>query len=158
MVVDTVRAAAPPRVATGEHPGDRYRRTFLRFHGTVLLLITVVSVIAATVGWRTGTGPWAVLRDDGLGYVGLYQAYLLMLVIGVVLWIGSTRPRPRVWDLVGLLAHVPPLTINIVARDTVIASAGTAIATVSITLHSTFIVLEAIALAWGARWSWRRTR
>ena len=56
MVVDTVRAAAPPRVATGEHPGDRYRRTFLRFHGTVLLLITVVSVIAATAGWRTGTG------------------------------------------------------------------------------------------------------
>ncbi len=152
MMIDTVRAAAPTPPAAHAHPGDRYRRVFLRFHGTALLLITVTSVVAATVGWRTGTGPWSVMRDDDLGYIGFYQAYLLMFVIGLVLWIGSTRPRPRVWDVVGLLAHLPPLSINFLARDDVLASAGSGVATVSIALHSTFIVLEAVAIAWKASW------
>ncbi len=139
-------------VTDAEHPGDGYRRVFLRVHGTALLLITVTNVIAATVGWRTGTGIWGAMQGQGFAYIGFYQAYLLMFVIGMALLIGSTGPRPRVWDLVGLLAHLPPLTINFIARDDVVASAGSTVASVSIALHSTFVVLEAVALAWKATW------
>jgi hypothetical protein len=154
LMAQTLPGVPTDTVDVRERPGDGYRRVFLRVHGTVLLAVSGASAVVATVGWRTGDGPWAVMKGQGFAYVGFYQAYLLMFVIGLALLAGSTRPRPRVWDLVGLLAHVPPLTINLLARDDVVASAGGRMAAVSIGLHSTFIVLEAVALAWRPSW-WR---
>jgi hypothetical protein len=55
---------------------------------------------------RTGDGLMGFLRTNRLGHVGLVQAYLLIAVVGIALWLGSTQADPRPWNRIGALAHV----------------------------------------------------
>jgi hypothetical protein len=75
--------------------------------------------------------------------VGLFQAYSLMMVIGIVLWIGSYQESPWKWDLIGLLAHVSPLIANFMFADLL---SGIGVPS-TVPLHGFFILLELFALS-----------
>lgn len=119
--------------------GSLVNRVVLRTHGTVLILATTMLTAGGWIGYTTGEGQFGMLRREPIGYIGLFQAYLLMTTLGVALWIGSFSDRPRVWHLVGLLAHTPPLAANFLFWDDLdrygITHAGVAV-------HLLMMVLE----------------
>ncbi len=90
----------------------RISRAVLRIHGSLLIAVTLALTTSAFRGYASGTGQFAMLHAEPIGYIGLFQAYLLMATVGVALWIGSFTERPRVWHLVGVLGHAAPLAAN----------------------------------------------
>src|SRR6266576_4472863 len=86
-----------------------FRRWLLRIHGTILTLVALGSAVATTIGWMTGTGLFGFMQKNPMVWVGLIQAYLLMTIIAVLLVIGSGQANARKWNVVGALAHCPPL-------------------------------------------------
>ena len=50
-------------------------------------------------------------------WVGLLQAYLLMMIIAVLLVLGAQQPETRRWHVVGALAHCAPLIAALASLD-----------------------------------------
>ena len=80
---------------------DSIRRRVLKIHSVFLTFLGFSGVVISTAGWAFGAGPYAFLQDNELGHVGLIQAYLLAMLLGVVLWLGSKQPTPVIWNFVG---------------------------------------------------------
>ena len=85
---------------------DSTRRTILRVHGTVMIVLGVVNAVGATAGLYTGGGPMGFLHDQPFVHVGLIQAYLLIVVVGAALWMGSRDASPYRWHRIGAAAHL----------------------------------------------------
>jgi len=128
------------------HP-DLIHRRILRVHGSFLLLLTSVMTTVSLVGWALVKGPFALWHEKPLAMPGLFQAYLLMLIVGVVLWIGSFQERNLwKWDLIGLLAHLPPLAVNFIFAGVIASVNFQSRAVFSITVHTVCISLELFSL------------
>ena len=121
------------------------RKKVLSVHGTILLLIGGALTVNSTLGAFMGIGVFSFLQENELALVGLFQAYLLMAIIGLVLWMGSSGPDIRRWHLIGAVAHVPPLTAGIMFWDLLGSLGMTTIAIGAITFHCVFILVESTA-------------
>jgi len=130
-------------------PTDLFRRKILRIHGSFLLVLTVANTVITMVGWALGKGPFALWQQEQFAAVGLFQAYLLMFVIGIALWFGSMQEKD-LWryDLIGLMAHLPPLAVNFIFANLFAAHNFQGISMISITIHIIFISLELFAIMW----------
>jgi len=130
-------------------PADPLRRKILRIHGSVLIVLTVANTIVTMVGWALGKGPFALWQQEQFAAVGLFQAYLLMFVVGIALWFGSMQEKDLWrWDLIGLMAHLPPLAVNFIFANLFAAHNFQGISMISITIHIIFISLELFAIMW----------
>lgn len=128
-------------------PADLFRRRVLRIHGSILLVLTVANTIITMVGWALGKGPFALWQQEQFAAVGLFQAYLLMFVVGVALWFGSMQEKDLgQWDLIGLMAHLPPLAVNFIFADLFAAHNFQSTSVISMTIHVVFIALESFAI------------
>ena len=131
---------------------DQVRRRILRIHGTFLLFLTIAVTINTMVGWALGKGLFALWHEQQFAAVGLFQAYLLMFVIGIVLWLGSTQQNELwKWDLIGLLAHLPPLAVNFIFADLFASYGFQSSSLFSITLHVVWISVELFAILYESR-------
>src|SRR6266540_4950595 len=101
----------------------KVNRIVLRFHGTFLILLTILLIGLSSLGTFRGTGVFDWLHSNPMADVGLFQAYSLMMLVGVVLWIGSYQEQLWIWDLIGLCAHIAPLLANFIFAD-VLAKTG----------------------------------
>lgn len=90
----------------------RVSRAALRIHGSILFVATITLTVSGWMGYVSGEGQFGMLRAEPIGYIGLFQAYLLMTTLGVALWVGSFLEKPRVWHLIGILGHSAPLAAN----------------------------------------------
>jgi hypothetical protein len=122
-----------------------FRRRLLRVHGTVLTLVALASAVATTFGRVTGTGPFGFMQQDPMAWVGLIQAYLLIMIIAVLLIIGSGDAKARRWNVVGALAHCPPLIAALSSLDVFKAMGALGVVWLPIAFHVTFLCLEAFA-------------
>ena len=128
------------------HP-DLIRRRILRTDGTFLLVLTVVNTILAMVGWATGKGPFALWQEIPFAAAELFQAYLIMFVIGIALWFGSSLESDLwKWDLIGLLAHLPPLAVNFIFADLFASYHFQNTSVFSTVLHTIWIFVELFAI------------
>jgi hypothetical protein len=126
---------------------DMIRRRILRIHGTFLFFLTIAATINTMVGWSSGKGLYALWHEQQFAAVGLFQAYLLMFVIGVVLWLGSTQQSNLwKWDLIGVLAHLPPLAVNFIFADLFASYGFQGTSLISITIHVVWISVELFAI------------
>ena len=89
-----------------------------------------------------GVGIFDWLQSNPMADVGLFQAYSLMMLAGIVLWIGSFQENPWTWDLVGLLAHIPPFLASFMFTDVLAEASLPSI----IPLHGFFILWELFIL------------
>jgi hypothetical protein len=70
-----------------------------------------------------------------------------MFVIGVALWFGSMQAKDLWrWDLIGLMAHLPPLVVNFIFADLFAAYNFQSTSMISITIPVSFISLESFAI------------
>jgi hypothetical protein len=129
--------------------GDRLRSIVTRIHAVVLLVVCVTAAVAATVGWR-GSGPYDVLADQPWGFIGLFQAYLLMAIIATVAWTGSFRRPGRTWNWLLLIAHVPPMLMIIFAYGVFAETGQEDKANLGLAIHVPLMMLETFALLWKA--------
>lgn len=134
-----------------QDPGSGLRTTVTRIHATCLFIITIATTTASTFGWH-GHGPLRLLASQPFGYIGLYQAYLLMFLLALVCLIGATRWPSRLWNATLLAAHLPPLSIIIIAHSVFVSTNSQTTAYLSAsTIHIPLILLETFALLWKAR-------
>lgn len=127
----------------------RVSRTVLRLHGSFLILLTGFLIVFSLIGTFRGVGIAAVLFTYPLVEVGLFQAYALMMLAGIVLWMGSFQDNPGRWHAVGFLAHLSPLLANFIFAD-LLATSGLpgAAPPGTIPLHGSLMVVELAALAY----------
>jgi hypothetical protein len=125
----------------------RVSRAILRLHGSFLILLTVFLIIFTLIGTFRGVGMAAVLSTFPLVEVGLFQAYSLMMLTGIVMWIGSFQDDPGKWHVVGFLAHLSPFVANFIFAD-LLATSGLPGTTPpgTIPLHGSLMLLELAAL------------
>jgi hypothetical protein len=97
----------------------------------------------STWGMLTGDGLMGFLRTNRLGHVGLVQAYLLIAVLGIALWIGSRQSDPRPWNRIGALAHLAILPAYALHWDFFpeVAREGASMRN-AIFFHLTFLLVE----------------
>lgn len=128
------------------HP-DLIRRRVLRVHGSFLIVLTIINTVVTMIGWAAGKGPFALWQEEQFAAVGLFQAYLIMLVIGVALWFGSNLESGLwKWDLIGLLAHLPPLAVNFIFANLFASYGFQSTSVISIAIHTIWISIELTAI------------
>lgn len=132
-------------------PADPLRKIVLRVHGSLLFVVTTVNIVIIAVGYNTGRGLYGMLPDQPLGFGGLYQAYALMFVVGLALWFGSVTDRPRLFNVVGLLAHVPMVVGNLFFPRVFAEVAGGNVGAVSLPVHVVLGGAELFAILWKGR-------
>ena len=122
---------------------NRSSKAVLRLHGSLLIAATVALTLSSGLGYLSGRGQFGILHAEPIGYIGLFQAYLLMTTVGIALWVGSTMANTRPWHLIGILAHAAPLAANFLFWHDIerygISHAGIAI-------HVSMITLEGVGL------------
>src|ERR1700704_2445766 len=122
-----------------------FRRWLLRIHGTILTLVALGSAVATTIGWMTGTGLFGFMQQNPMVWVGLIQAYLLMTIIAVLLVLGSGQANARKWNVVGALAHCPPLIAALSSLAVFKAMGALGIVRAAIAFHLVWFCLESFA-------------
>ena len=85
------------------------------------------------------------MQRNPMAWVGLIQAYLLMSIIAVLLVIGSHRENPRKWNIVGALAHGPPLIAAFSSLDVFESMGALGLVRVAIGFHLLWLLLESFA-------------
>src|SRR3954471_21652829 len=136
------------KLVTSSKPNSRvptYRRMLLRIHGTILALVALGNAVATTIGRMTGAGPFGFMRQNPMVWVGLIQAYLLMTIIAVLLVLGSGQANARKWNVVGALAHCPPLIAALSSLDVFRAMGALGLVRVAIAFHFVWLCLESFA-------------
>ena len=145
---DRSSAIGPREVLTIPQSGSSittFRRRLLRIHGAALALVALGSAVATTFGWRTGTGPFGFMHQNPMVWVGLIQAYLLMTIIAVLLVIGSREANPRKWNVVGALAHCPPLIAALSSLNVFESMGALGMVRFAIAFHIVWLCLESVA-------------
>lgn len=128
---------------TTHESATRSSKRVLRLHGTLLIAATLALTAASGLGYQSGSGQFGMLHAEPIGYIGLFQAYLLMTTVGIALWLGSTMVHTRPWHLIGILGHAAPLAANFLFwRD--IERYG--ITHAGIAIHVSMIALECVGL------------
>ena len=122
-----------------------FRRRLLRIHGTILALVALGSAVTTTIGRITGSGLFGFMQKDPMVWVGLIQAYLLMTIIAVLLILGSDQADSRKWNVVGAVAHCPPLIAALSSLDVFESMGALGIVRVSIAFHISWLCLETLA-------------
>jgi predicted Abi (CAAX) family protease len=123
----------------------RFRRWLLRIHGTILTLVALASAVATTMGWMTGTGLFGFMQQNPMVWVGLIQAYLLMAIIAVLLVLGSGQANARKWNVVGALAHCPPLVAALSSLGVFESMGALGIVRAAMVFHIVWLCLETVA-------------
>jgi hypothetical protein len=123
----------------------------LLVHGAILSVVALGSAVATSIGWRTGAGPFGFMHQNPMVWVGLIQAYLLMTIIAVLLIIGSRQENPRKWNVVGALAHCPPLIAALSSLDVFDSMGALGLVRVAIAFHFLWLALEAFAALYPTR-------
>lgn len=93
----------------------------------------------------TGTGLFGFMQQNPMVWVGLIQAYLLMAIIAVLLILGSSQTNTRKWNVVGALAHCPPLIAALSSLDAFESMGALGIVRVAITFHFVWLCLGTFA-------------
>jgi small-conductance mechanosensitive channel len=122
-------------------------QTIQRIHGIFLVVLASGLVVFSTYAQMTGNTVYGFLHENPMGQVGLIQAYLLMVVIGCTLLLGSSSMVvQKRWDIIGIIAHIPPLVALALYGYLFIELGISYMIMVSIAIHSTWITIELLAL------------
>ena len=122
-----------------------FPRRLLRIHGTILTLVALANAVVTTIGRVTGAGPFGFMHQNPMVWVGLIQAYLLITIIAVLLVIGSREANPRKWNVVGALAHCPPLIAALFSLNVFASMGALGLVRVAIAFHFLWFFLETFA-------------
>lgn len=126
-------------------------RRILRWHAGLLMTLTPILTIGAYVGLFTGAGPYGGLVGNPMAVAGLAQAYPLMGLVAVAMWMGAHGPAPRRFSLLAIAAHCVPLSALAMLWEPIMASSIAPAIPLSFLIHGGGIAAELCSLAFGHR-------
>lgn len=121
------------------------RNNVLLVHGSFLLIVTGANTIQSISGLKSGTGIFGFLKSMPMVEVGLMQAYLLMMLIGIVLLMNVRSERSWRYDLLGASAHLIPLSALYIFYGHVEQVMGFKVVVASSLIHIPWILTETTA-------------
>ena len=122
---------------------ETIRKRILKVHGTIALIAGSGFAIASTIGMMYGVGIFKFLQENKLGHVGLFQAYALFALIGVVLLMGSRQENVRKWNRVGAGAHALILIVYVIHWNFFLSiEGGEFMRTGGLIFHCIFLSIE----------------
>jgi hypothetical protein len=122
---------------------EAIRRKILRIHGIIALVAGTVFAGNSTIGMIYGIGVFKFLQQNKLGHVGLFQAYVLFALIGVVLLMGSSQENVRKWNRIGAAAHALILFIYVIHWNFFLTiEGGLFMRTGGLVFHCVFLCIE----------------
>lgn len=124
-------------------------RHILRGHAAFLMALTPTLTILAYYGLHTGRGPYGELADHPLTISGLVQAYPLMGLVGVAMWMGAHGPAPHRFSVLAIAAHCVPLATLAMLWQPIMASSIAPAIPLSFLIHGSGIAAELISLLRG---------
>jgi hypothetical protein len=146
MYAEAVRELPDSGLWSYEPKLDGYRCLAAKRNGGVVLWSRRGNgFVATTVGWMTGTGLFGFMQQNPMVWVGLIQAYLLMMIIAALLVLGSGQVNARKWNVVGALAHCAPLIAALSSLGVFESMGALGIVRVAITFHFVWLCLETFA-------------
>jgi len=113
------------------------------------MIMTPLLTVGAYVGLFTGAGPYGGLSANPMAVVGLTQAYPLMGLVGVAMWIGASGSTPRLFSLLAIAAHCVPLSALALLWEPIMESSIAPAIPLSFLIHGGGIAAEAISLRAG---------
>lgn len=116
----------------------------LLVHGWFLLVVTIGNTISSLLGLYKGVGPFSFNAQIPMAEVGLFQAYLLMMLIGIVLLLNVRQAQSWRYDVLGIVAHLIPLAALFLFQDVVKEIMGENIFMASALIHIPWILIEFI--------------
>jgi len=120
------------------------RNNVLLVHGVFLLIVAAGNTISSLAGLNSGVGIFGFLKALPLAEVGLFQAYMLMLLVGFILLINTNNKDSWKYDIVGVLAHFIPLSALFIFYDIVKDTMGFKVVIASSLTHIPWIRIESI--------------
>ncbi|ULQ58308.1 hypothetical protein KJS94_08885 [Flavihumibacter rivuli] len=121
-----------------------HRNYILLVHGIFLLLVTTANTFQSLVGLSSGKGIFGFLNALPIAEVGLFQAYLLMMLIGIVLLLNMRSEHSWKYDLIGAVAHLIPLLALVFFYSEIRKTMGADIIKASCFIHLPWITIELI--------------
>ena len=85
---------------------NKFSRRVTQIHGITLVILTVPLFFYINLVPSLGVGPYAFMKDDFWAIGGFAQAYMLMFVFGISIFVGSSHSTSRVWNRIGALPHL----------------------------------------------------
>ena len=116
-------------------------------HASALIVLGIALAINSIVGGFWGAGSYPFFLTNHIGAVGLMQAYLLMSLMGVAIWIGfrTNNPFSRLWHPLLIVAHlIPLLAVALFMSSTPEMTLG--VAMISFGIHAVGISAEVFAM------------
>jgi predicted Abi (CAAX) family protease len=125
---------------------EHIRKKILKVHGSIAVVAGTAFAIVSTIGMMNGVGPFKFLQQDKLGHVGLFQAYALFALIGVVLLLGSRQENVRKWNRLGAAAHALILIVYVIHWNFFLTiDGGDLMRTGGLIFHCVFLSMESWA-------------
>ncbi len=126
-------------------------RCILRWHAGFLMTLTPILTVGTYVGVFTGMGPYGGLAENPMAVAGLAQAYPLMGLVAVAMWMGSRGPAPRRFSLLAIAAHCIPLSALAMLWGPIMASPIAPAIPLSFLIHGGGIAAELCSFAFASR-------
>ncbi|MEP3331893.1 hypothetical protein [Sedimentitalea sp.] len=124
-------------------------RRILRWHAIALMTLTPVLTCAAYFGWLTGFGPYGGLSDNPMAIVGLVQAYPLMGLVAVSMWLGARGAAPWRYSGLAIAAHCVPFSALAILWCPIMDSPIAPAIPLSFVIHGGGIAAEMMSLRLG---------
>lgn len=117
-------------------------KSILKVHGIILLCLGSIMTVQTILGSFKGIGTLKFLYANALRSVGLFEAYLLAALSGVVLILLSDRHYVKDWHLLAATVHLILFTTNLLFWEAYALAGIVTIGYVVTVTHALFILLE----------------
>ncbi len=124
-------------------------RQILQWHGKALMILTPILTCATYFGGFTGMGPYGGLSGNDMAIVGLVQAYPLMGLVAVSMWMGSGGCTPRRYSVLAIAAHCVPVSALMMLWGPIMDSPIAPAIPLSFVIHGGGILAELVSLKLG---------
>lgn len=124
-------------------------RHILGWHAASLMTLTPVLTCATYLGGATGVGPYGGLAGNDMAIVGLVQAYPLMGLVAVSMWMGSRGSAPWRYSALAIAAHCIPFSALVILWAPIMESPIAAAIPFSFVIHGSGILAELMSFRLG---------
>ncbi len=124
-------------------------RRILRWHATFLMILTPILTCATYFGGFTGFGPYGGLAGNDMAIVGLVQAYPLMGLVAVSMWMGSRGSAAKRYSVLAIAAHCVPFSALLMLWGPIMDSPIASAIPLSFLIHGGGVAAELVSMKLG---------
>jgi len=115
------------------------------------MVLTPILTGATYIGGFTGFGPYGGLAGNDMAIVGLVQAYPLMGLVAVSMWMGSRGSAAKRYSVLAIVAHCIPFSALLMLWGPIMDSSIAPAIPLSFLIHGGGVAAELVSMKLGYR-------